>query len=131
MEDPPSGEEKDRWLYPRASSRSSASGPSAWGRGLPSRSWGVGRRRPSASPMPGWTSAPGGPPPPLSCPLFLAGGGREVDSAEIVAVDGLAPELGEDWRPPAIQSDSLAFLQYTSGSTSTPKGVQVTHGNLI
>ncbi|HWN41215.1 MAG TPA: amino acid adenylation domain-containing protein, partial [Thermoanaerobaculia bacterium] len=39
--------------------------------------------------------------------------------------------LPEDWRPPAVGPDSLAFLQYTSGSTSTPKGVRVTHGNLI
>src|SRR3984893_12942 len=27
--------------------------------------------------------------------------------------------------------DDIAFLQYTSGSTSDPKGVMVTHGNLI
>ncbi|OHU90807.1 MULTISPECIES: non-ribosomal peptide synthetase [Pseudoalteromonas] len=32
---------------------------------------------------------------------------------------------------PALNQDSLAFLQYTSGSTSAPKGVMVTHGNLI
>ncbi|WP_061790398.1 AMP-binding protein [Herbaspirillum rubrisubalbicans] len=32
---------------------------------------------------------------------------------------------------PGMAHSGLAFLQYTSGSTSTPKGVRVTHANLI
>ncbi|HKV13291.1 MAG TPA: AMP-binding protein, partial [Thermoanaerobaculia bacterium] len=36
-----------------------------------------------------------------------------------------------DWRRPDLGPEALAFLQYTSGSTSSPKGVMVSHGNLL
>ena len=35
------------------------------------------------------------------------------------------------WRPPAVDEGTVAFLQYTSGSTGAPKGVRLTHGNLL
>ncbi|HYP52685.1 MAG TPA: fatty acyl-AMP ligase, partial [Pyrinomonadaceae bacterium] len=48
-----------------------------------------------------------------------------------LATDEADDRHAELWRAPSLTPDSLAFLQYTSGSTSAPKGVMVTHGNLL
>jgi acyl-CoA synthetase (AMP-forming)/AMP-acid ligase II len=45
--------------------------------------------------------------------------------------EAASPDLAQIWRLPELRSETLAFLQYTSGSTSQPKGVMVSHGNLI
>jgi acyl-CoA synthetase (AMP-forming)/AMP-acid ligase II len=49
---------------------------------------------------------------------------------ELIATDKI-PDSGATWRNPAVERATLALLQYTSGSTATPKGVMVTHGNLL
>lgn len=65
--------------------------------------------------------------------------------AKLASAGALGPELAslrllparadnrspDDWHPPPICGDSLALLQYTSGSTGAPRGVMVSHGNLL
>jgi len=53
-----------------------------------------------------------------------------VDLGEIVITDDARP-TGVEFVPAVADPGSVAFLQYTSGSTSAPKGVRVTHANLI
>ncbi|WP_437762186.1 AMP-binding protein [Sorangium sp. So ce281] len=49
----------------------------------------------------------------------------------VVALDTLDESAASRWRRPPLSLDRLAYLQYTAGSTSTPKGVMITHGNLV
>ena len=48
-----------------------------------------------------------------------------------IATDGIDESLADAWRDVGIAADDLALLQYTSGSTAAPKGVMLTHANLI
>ena len=48
-----------------------------------------------------------------------------------IAADTVPDSEAADWAGPVSTTESIAFLQYTSGSTSDPKGVMVTHGNLL
>ncbi|MCP3805303.1 fatty acyl-AMP ligase [Allokutzneria sp. A3M-2-11 16] len=51
--------------------------------------------------------------------------------APAIATDEVGTDLAESWLPPEIDADSLAYLQYSSGSTGEPKGVELTHSNVI
>jgi amino acid adenylation domain-containing protein len=66
-----------------------------------------------------------------------SGSVAELDELTWLASDQVAGDEDEEatlasrWRDPGLTRETLAFLQYTSGSTITPRGVMISHGNLF
>ena len=48
----------------------------------------------------------------------------------VIAVDAVPDDVGATWESVKVERDTIAYLQYTSGSTRIPTGVQITHLNL-
>lgn len=55
----------------------------------------------------------------------------ELAALEWITTDTVPDAQALSWRAPALTGQSVAYLQYTSGSTASPKGVVIRHDNLL
>ena len=65
--------------------------------------------------------------------LPKADGRDRLSRMSWLTIDRSYRELGdpEAWTPPRVAGTDLALLQYTSGSTANPRGVMLSHDNLL
>jgi acyl-CoA synthetase (AMP-forming)/AMP-acid ligase II len=61
----------------------------------------------------------------------LATAAPDLEALRWLTTDTLPVDGADDWIDPHIDTGSIAFLQYTSGSTANPKGAVITHANIL
>ncbi|MFY9226982.1 MAG: AMP-binding protein [Blastocatellia bacterium] len=54
-----------------------------------------------------------------------------VKNILMLSTDDIDLTLANEYKPLEIEQKELAYLQYTSGSTSEPKGVMISHDNIL
>ncbi|MEA3480288.1 MAG: AMP-binding protein [Bacteroidota bacterium] len=54
-----------------------------------------------------------------------------LKKAQLLVYDHIDFNLSNQWDKPNVDDDDVAILQYTSGSTGDPKGVMLTHANIL
>ncbi|MDG2486578.1 MAG: AMP-binding protein [Roseibacillus sp.] len=72
-------------------------------------------------------------------PSALVGSGKTLAIAKnwaakeipCIDLDSIERDRDGDWIEPELTRSALALIQYTSGSTGSPKGVTLTHGNFL
>ncbi len=69
-----------------------------------------------------------------SCYSGLEERNREIAKLQTlkrIETNQVSQKLAGIWQQPTVNNTNLAYLQYTSGSTSQPKGVCISHNNLM
>jgi fatty-acyl-CoA synthase len=61
----------------------------------------------------------------------LSEASRETVNPALLTIETLLSTEGGAFNPPKMSGSDLCFLQFTSGSTSMPKGAMVSHENVI
>ena len=62
---------------------------------------------------------------------LLVNDGTGFNILQWMATDVLDTSAAYVFKQVTVKPDSTAFIQYTSGSTNNPKGIVITHGNII